>query len=43
LSPLLSNLYLLPLDRAMSQAGYTLVRYCDDLVVLCRTQAEQLS
>jgi RNA-directed DNA polymerase len=40
LSPLLSNLYLLPLDRAMSQAGYKLVRYCDDLVVLCRTQAE---
>jgi RNA-directed DNA polymerase len=40
LSPLLSNLYLLPLDGAMSQAGYKLVRYCDDLVVLCRTQAE---
>jgi RNA-directed DNA polymerase len=40
LSPLLSNLYLLPLDRVMSQAGYKLVRYCDALVVLCRTQAE---
>jgi len=40
LSPLLSNLYLLPLDGAMSQAGCKLVRYCDDLVVLCRTQAE---
>ncbi len=40
LSPLLSNLYLLPLDGAMSQAGYKLVRYCDDVVVLCRTQAE---
>ena len=40
LSPLLSNLYLLPLDRAMSQARYKLVRYGDDLVVLCRTQAE---
>jgi RNA-directed DNA polymerase len=40
LSPLLSNLYLHPLDRVVGQAGYQIVRYCDDLVLLCRTQAE---
>jgi RNA-directed DNA polymerase len=40
LSPLLSNLYLHPLDRAVRQAGYRIVRYCDDLVLLCRTQTE---
>ena len=40
LSPVLSNLYLHPFDRHMAQAGYTSVRYCDDFVILCRTQAE---
>jgi len=40
LSPLLSNLYLHPFDQVMAQAGYTSVRYCDDFVILCRTQAE---
>jgi RNA-directed DNA polymerase len=40
LSPLLSNLYLHPFDHVMAQAGYTNVRYCDDFVILCRTQAE---
>jgi len=40
LSPLLSNVYLHPLDRVVGQAGYQIVRYCDDLVLLCRTQAE---
>lgn len=40
LSPLLSNLYLHPLDGVMSQTVYKTIRYCDDLVVLCRTQAE---
>ena len=29
LSPLLSNLYLHPLDRVVSHAGYVIVRYCD--------------
>jgi RNA-directed DNA polymerase len=32
LSPLLSNLYLHPFDGVMRQAGYKLVRYCDDFV-----------
>jgi len=35
LSPLLSNLYLDPLDRRMMAAGHALVRYADDLVVAC--------
>jgi len=40
LSPLLSNLYLHPLDRVVSHAGHVIVRSCDDLVLLCRTQAD---
>jgi RNA-directed DNA polymerase len=40
LSPVLSNLYLNPLDHAMSAAGYEMVRYADDFVVLCRNQSE---
>ena len=37
ISPLLANLYLDPLDHAMAAAGFEMVRYADDLVVLCRT------
>jgi RNA-directed DNA polymerase len=40
LSPLLSNLYLHRFDEVVSQSGYKMVRYCDDFVILCRTQAE---
>jgi len=40
LSPLLSNWYLHPLDRVVSHAGHVIVRYCDDLVLLCRTQVD---
>lgn len=40
LSPLLSNIYLNPLDHKMSQAGFEMVRYADDFVVLCRTAEE---
>jgi RNA-directed DNA polymerase len=40
LSPLLANLYLNPLDHQMARQGWEMVRYADDLVVLCRTQAE---
>jgi RNA-directed DNA polymerase len=36
-SPLLANLYLDSLDHAMAAAGYEMVRYADDFVVLCRT------
>ena len=40
ISPLLSNIYLDPLDHLMAEAGFEMVRYADDLVVLCRTEAE---
>ncbi len=40
ISPLLSNIYLDPLDHAMAQAGYEMVRYADDFVILCRSEAE---
>ena len=40
LSPLLANLYLNPLDQEMEQAGWEMVRYADDFVILCRSEAE---
>ncbi len=40
ISPLLANLYLNPLDHAVAQQGWAMVRYADDFVVLCRTRAE---
>ena len=35
-SPLLANLYLHPVDVAMAAAGFEMIRYADDLVILCR-------
>jgi RNA-directed DNA polymerase len=41
LSPLLSNIYLDPLDHLMAAGnGYEMVRYADDFVILCRTMQE---
>jgi len=40
ISPLLANLYLNPLDHLMARLGREMVRYADDLVVLCRTREE---
>ena len=40
LSPLLSNIYLDPLDHTMADAGFEMVRYADDFVILCRSEAE---
>jgi RNA-directed DNA polymerase len=40
LSPLLANLYLNPLDHLLAGAGYAMVRYADDFVILCRTREE---
>ena len=37
ISPLLSNIYLNPLDHLMAQAGLEMIRYADDLVILCRS------
>lgn len=39
LSPLLSNIYLNPLDHLMRQEGYEMVRYADDFILLCRSEA----
>lgn len=40
LSPLLSNIYLNPLDHLMAGRGYEMVRYADDFVILCRTKED---
>ena len=41
ISPLLSNIYLHMLDETWARQGHgELVRYADDFVVLCRTEAE---
>ncbi len=39
-SPLLSNIYLAPLDHLMAGQGFAMVRYADDFVVLCRSAQE---
>jgi RNA-directed DNA polymerase len=36
ISPLLANIYLNPLDWKLAPAGLEMVRYADDIVVLCR-------
>ena len=40
LSPLLSNIYLNPLDHMMAKSGFEMVRYADDFVILCRSAEE---
>ncbi|MGB6847397.1 MAG: group II intron reverse transcriptase/maturase [Thermoanaerobaculia bacterium] len=39
-SPLLSNIYLDPLDHLMASSGFQMVRYADDFVILCRREAD---
>ena len=39
-SPLLSNIYLDPLDHHMAGLGIEMVRYADDFVLLCRTESQ---
>jgi RNA-directed DNA polymerase len=39
LTPFLSNLYLTPLDEAMTQNGFHYTRYADDVVVFTETEA----
>lgn len=43
ISPLLANIYLHPVDVQMREAGYRMIRYADDMVILCesREEAEQ--
>lgn len=40
LSPMLANFYLYPFDKAMTDAGFRVIRYADDFVVMCKTQQE---
>lgn len=40
MSPLMANIYLHPVDQALTRAGYELIRYADDLVLVCRSEAE---
>lgn len=40
ISPLLSNAYLDPLDHMLAEQGVEMVRYADDFVILCRSEAE---
>ncbi len=40
ISPLMANLYLNSVDGAMAAAGYQMVRYADDSVILCRSKEE---
>lgn len=40
ISPLLANIYLNPLDHQVSRATIEMVRYADDFVICCRTEAE---
>jgi RNA-directed DNA polymerase len=39
-SPLLSNIYLNPLDHLMAREGMRMVRYADDFVILCQSREE---
>lgn len=40
ISPLLSNIYLDPLDHLLAGHHIQMVRYADDFVILCRTEGE---
>jgi len=40
ISPLLSNIYLDPLDQGMRKEGVEMVRYADDFVILCASREE---
>jgi RNA-directed DNA polymerase len=40
ISPLLANIYLNPLDHEMAGQGYSMIRYADDFVLLCRSQGD---
>jgi RNA-directed DNA polymerase len=40
ISPLFSNVYLNPLDHLMAQAGFEMIRYADDFIILCKSEEE---
>lgn len=40
LSPILANLYLDQLDHTLLDAGYRVIRYADDFIILCKERKE---
>jgi len=40
ISPLLANIYLDPLDHLMAARGWKMLRYADDFILLCASEAE---
>jgi RNA-directed DNA polymerase len=40
ISPLLANIYLHPVDVTMRLEGYAMIRYADDMVVMCTSRDE---
>lgn len=40
ISPLLANIYLHPVDLMLRDGGFEVVRYADDLVILCETEEQ---
>ncbi len=40
IGPLLSNIYLHPIDKVMGRVGWEVTRYADDLVIQCRNEGE---
>ena len=40
ISPLLANIYLDPLDHLMQGRGWDMIRYADDFIILCDSQAQ---
>src|SRR5580698_10602448 len=43
ISPLLSNIYLDPLDHLMAERRFEMVRYADDFVVMCRSEEDAVA
>lgn len=40
MSPLLANIYLHPVDVEIREGGYRMIRYADDMVILCESEEE---
>ena len=40
IGPLMANIYLDPVDKAMARIGWEVTRYADDLVIQCRNEGE---
>lgn len=43
LSPLLANFYLDPIDRSLRSAGFSYLRYADDILIACETEPSAIS